>query len=371
MTLIFSLFLASTIVQIFYWWYLFSRLAFEEASANNSKQLKGNGEGVSVIVCAHNEIENLKALVPQLISQDHPRFEVIIVNDRSTDGSEHWLQAQRANLSNLKVISQLEIPPGINAKKQALTTGIEAAKYDILLLTDADCLPASGEWISTMTNRYQPDIDIVLGYSGYRYSRGFLNRFIRYETILTAIMYLSRALSGHPYMGVGRNISYRKSYFQQVNGLNRFMEITGGDDDLFVNQSAHGANTGVCIKKSGFTVSHAKTSWLAYFKQKKRHMSVGKYYQSRHLWLLGIFSASHTIFWSSLVSLLIASTLVNWIVAGFVLRQLAHSWVIKKSSEKLGEGINLLYLPLLDFLFSLFYLYTGIAALFSKKIDWD
>ena len=211
----------------------------------------------------------------------------------------------------------------------------------------------------------------MLGYSGYQSDPGFLNIFIRYETLLTAVMYLSSALAGQPYMGVGRNLSYRKSYFQQVGGLQEFMAITGGDDDLFVNRYATKENIHVCLRKRGFTISKPKTNWLAYFRQKKRHMSVGKYYRSQHLWLIGIFSASHIIFWSSLVSLLIASTMVHWVVAGFLIRQLAHSWVIKKSSEKLGERIGILYLPLLDFLYSLFYLYTGMTALFGKKVNWD
>jgi hypothetical protein len=259
---------------------------------------------------------------------------------------------------------------GQNPKKYALVKGIEAATHDTLLLTDADCYPVSNNWIRYMSAAYASGVEMVLGYSGYLKEPGLLNKLIRFETLVTAIQYLSRALAGKPYMGVGRNLSYKKSYFQQVGGLKQVMHLTGGDDDLFINRNATGKNTAVCFEKGSFICSFPKQSWNAYFKQKLRHLSAGKRYKVADKWILGIFSVTHIIFWSSLVSLLVTQTMITWVVAGFFIRQLAVSWVVEQWSRKLGEHIGIFYVPLLDFLYSLFYLLTGLSALGSKKVVW-
>lgn len=370
MTLIFIVFIVITAIQLLYWMGIFSGLVFFESPENLSIPAKPNDAGVSVIVCAHNQLHNLKKLVPALTSQDHPQFEVIIVNDRSSDGTEAWLHHQEVALPHLKSISVPGVPQGINPKKYALTRGVEAANHNLLLLTDADCQPESDRWISQMSFRFKENINLVLGYSGYLETTGLLNKLIRYETLLTGIQYLSRALDRHPYMGVGRNLAYRKSFFNRVGGLQDIMHITGGDDDLFVNRHATAQNTAVCVETGSKVLSQPKTTWTSYFKQKVRHLSVGKHYKNRDKWIIGIFSVSNIIFWSSLVSLLVTQTLVIWVAAGFLVRQLALSWVVGQSSRKLGEHIGILYVPLLDFLYSLCYLFTGLAALGTKKISW-
>ena len=304
------------------------------------------------------------------MSQDYPEYEVVVVDDRSQDGTDHWLRDQQVAWLDLTSLRISSVPQGFNPKKNALTKGIETAKYELLLLTDADCIPVSNTWISHMAQRYQQHTDIVLGYSGYMKEKGLLNSFIRYETLLTAVQYLSRAIEKQPYMGVGRNLSYRKSFFQRVGGLNEVMHVTGGDDDLLINKYARGENTTYCLNQKSIVKSIPKTSWKAYFRQKLRHLAVGKHYKSRDKWILGIFSATHIIFWSSLVSLLVTQTMVLWVAAGYLLRQLALSLIVGQSSRKLGEHISAFYVPLLDFMYSVFYLFTGLAALTTKKISW-
>lgn len=372
-TLIFVVFLLCTLLQLIWLLGIFSRLAFSRGQYRQSTGVSkpaNDHKGVSVIICAHNELANLKNLIPALINQDYPMYEIILVDDRSTDGTAEWLQIQQIREANLKLVTVTSCPQGQNPKKHALLQGINAASHDVLLLTDADCLPKSNAWITLMAGQYKDQTKFVLGYSGYQKTSGLLNKQIRYETLMTAMQYLSRALNKKPYMGVGRNLSYRKSYFQQVDGLWQIMHLTGGDDDLFVNKFATGENTEVCLEKDAVMVSKPKSTWTGYFKQKLRHLFAGKYYKTSDKWILGIFSVTHIIFWSSLVSLLITSTMVYWVAAGFIIRQLALTSVVGKSSQKLGEPIGILCLPLLDFLYSFFYLYTGLAALSSKKVKW-
>ena len=323
-----------------------------------------------MVVCSHNELENLKKLISCLFHQDYPTYEVIIIDDRSLDGTSQWLKDQQSQYPNLKVVNITQLHQGINPKKYALLKGIEAANYDLLLLTDADCYPVSSKWIWHMVGAYQTHTQIVLGYSGYETKPGLLNQLIQYETLLTAVQYLSRALAGKSYMGVGRNLSYRRKYFNEVKGLSKVLSVTGGDDDLFVNQHATAENTEVCLDRDSFVLSKPKLTWSSYFKQKKRHLAVGKRYKWQDKWVLGIFSTSHIIFWSSLVSLLTTSTLIHWVAAGFVIRQFAISWVLGKSSKKLGTHLSNLLVPFLDFLYSVFYLISGLTALLSKRINW-
>lgn len=370
MTLVFIIFLLCTGIQLLYWLVIFSPLSFYRATSNDHQKHLKTAEGVSIIICAHNQLYNLKDLLPALMTQDYPKFEVVVVDDRSRDTTKEWLKSQQAAWPLLRFLRISEVPKGSNPKKHALTKGIEIAQYELLLLTDADCMPASSGWIQHMVLCYKKETDIVLGYSGYVREKGLLNGLIRYETVLTAMQYLSRAIKKQPYMGVGRNMSYRKSFFQRVGGLNEVMHITGGDDDLLVNKYASGKNTAYCLNQGSVVKSLPKTSWKAYFRQKRRHLSVGKHYKSRDKWILGIFSATHIIFWSSLVSLLVTQTLVLWVAAAYMLRQLALSLIVGRSSRKLGEHISAFYVPLLDFLYSLFYLFTGLAALTTKKINW-
>ena len=229
---------------------------------------------VSVIVCAHDELENLKELIPQLLSQDHPEFEVIIVDDRSNDSTFDFLLEETAKDHRLRMVHVNRTPPHTNSKKYALTLGIKAARFEWLLFTDADCRPDGNSWISTMSNQFNDATQFVLGYSPYMKGKGFLNAFIRFDTLMTAIQYVSFAILGNPYMGVGRNLAYRRSSFLGVKGFNNIIAITGGDDDLFVNLHAKGSNTAVCVDRASQTHSKPKTS-LKNFIQSKNSSPFG------------------------------------------------------------------------------------------------
>ncbi len=145
--------------------------------------------------------------------------------------------------------------------------GIKSARYETLLLTDADCVPASENWMQLMQDGYRPETEIVLGYGGYHPTSSLLNRIIRFETFHAALQYLSYALAGIPYMGVGRNLSYKKDVFLRNKGFSSINQIPGGDDDLFINQVANKHNTAIVIDREAHTLSEAKrTGRLVYAK---------------------------------------------------------------------------------------------------------
>ncbi len=325
---------------------------------------------VSIIVCARNEEKNLRELVPRLLDQDHPEFEVIIVLDRCFDQSLDFLKSLEPQHPNLRTLIVDYVPDQFHPKKFGLTLAIKGAKYEWVLLTDADCRPGSNQWASHMANQFESGADFVLGYSPYERKATFLNHFIQYETFITGFEYLAFALLRMPYMGVGRNLAYRKSLFLKAKGFNAFQGVTGGDDDLFVQHHARPTRSRIALQEEATTLSKPKTSWRAYWKQKRRHLSVGKFYRKsvilRHIWKSNI----HLGLWLSFITLAILnfSPEIVWpvMLSIFAMKGLLFWW----SAQKMGQGYQYWITPILDFTYAFFIPVTGIIAFFRKNIPW-
>lgn len=325
---------------------------------------------VSIVVAAHDEAENLRQLIPLLSAQEYPDFEIIIVEDRSNDESYDFLLSETKINSKVKMVRVQQTPDHINSKKFALTLGIKAAKNDWVLFCDADCRPESNQWIASMSNHFQETTKIVLGYSPYSTVPGMLNRFIRFETILTAMQYVGFALLGMPYMGVGRNLAYRKSLFLENKGFNDIKHIVGGDDDLFVNKHAVKGNTAIALGGNTLVTSIPKTTWRDFYYQKLRHLSVGKHYKLSHKIMLSTFTLSWILFWSLGVLQLFT---FEWplLIGGILLiRVILLTVALQISVKALGDRFEMWPIVLLDILYPFYYITTGLAALFTKKVQW-
>ncbi|PIB36071.1 hypothetical protein BFP72_12040 [Reichenbachiella sp. 5M10] len=357
-----AILLGSTFILSIYWLLAWVKITTYQTSQTSEVQ------PVSVIVCAHNELNNLKTLLPILLDQNHPDFEVIVVDDRSDDDTyDYMLEAQNDRLKNVRVD---QVHDHINAKKYAITLGVKAAKNEILLFIDADCTPNSSGWIQQMTQGFLPSTDFTLGVSFYSRAKGFLNQYIRYETLLTAVNYISWAQLGNPYMGVGRNLAYRKSTFLENKGFNKYQHVTGGDDDLLVNQLAHKKNTHVVVGAASLTFSVPKQKWSSYFKQKLRHFSVSKYYKTKDKLLLGLQNLCNLLYWLSLF-ILASQTNLYEILGGVLL----FRWVILINlnyftSKKFGDRMNSWLVPILDIFHVAYVTITGSIAIFTKKVQW-
>lgn len=368
-TILFYLFLLSFGIQLVYYLFSFSRLTFYK----KPKNLTAEGVSqppVSVIVCAHNEEQNLKFLIDAISKQDYPNVEIIIIDDRSTDDTSFLLKELRNENPNIKVITVENVPLGFNSKKYGLTLGIKSAKSDVLIFTDADCYPVTNQWVKEMVRNFHDQKKIVLGYSQYNKQPGFLNTFIRFETLYTGILYISSALAGRPYMGVGRNIAHRRSFFLENKGFKNHLKVTGGDDDLYVNENGRRKNTVVAVGNDAIVLSIPKTTWQAYFLQKRRHLSVGKYYRFTDKLLLNILSVSQLIYWITFFALLITWTEPYIVISGFILRTIAICYIFHNSSRKLGDKFETWKVPVFDLLFVFYYFITGYSAFFSKDIKW-
>jgi glycosyltransferase involved in cell wall biosynthesis len=325
---------------------------------------------VSIIVCAHDEEENIKELVPLLLQQDHPQYEVIVVEDRCNDSTFDYLLQATKEHKQLKMVRVAHKPEHINGKKFALTLGIKAAKYDWVLLTDADCRPTSRQWAKRMTENYQNDTKMALGFSPYLKSSGLLNDFIRFESFLTGIQFMGLARLGRPYMGIGRNLAYEKTLFLDNKGFNDHLSVTGGDDDLFVNQHATKKNTVVKMGEESLTFSKPKTTWTDFYYQKLRHLSVGGNYKFFDKLILGLFAFTWLFTWFLVVPTAFFSPFIFWLVGGFLLRWVLLSLLFQNAPIKIGSSFEAWKVPFLDFIYAFYYLVAGVAAKTAKSIQW-
>lgn len=356
-------------IQILYYIFIFSRFLVEK---KQETQPNSYLKGVSVVVCAWNEFDNLVELLPLLASQQYPDYEVVIVDDCSNDGSSEYLKNELINYPNFKLVTITERPDHMANKKYALSLGIKVTTKDILLLTDADCRPASEYWIAGMIQQMSNEKQFVLGFSPYNYEPGFLNSFIRFETFFTAWQYFAYALLGMPYMGVGRNLMYRRRLFFDKLGFRNHQKINGGDDDLFVNENSTSKNTAICFNPDTYTFSEPKHNFADWFIQKKRHLAIGKRYKGRDKFLLGLYSITHILTWFLWPILFFVNYKFHLILAATFLFRILVFWIFGGiASHKLGKPIKWYSLPLFDFLLAIYYAIMGWFSVFSnKKIKW-
>lgn len=351
-----------------YYWGLFSRLAFikKQGPANTNPLLPS----VSLVVCARNEYTNLENNIPLLLAQDYPHFELVVVNDCSDDGSEVLLSDFARTDSRLKVVHLRQNLNFFHGKKFPLSMGIKSAQNEIILLTDADCKPSSNQWMKTIASHYNKYTEVVLGYSPYEKQKSLLNLFIRFDTLLIGMQYLSFALAGKPYMGVGRNLSYRKSLFLKNKGFTAHYNIPSGDDDLFIHQVAKKTNTAIDVSADAMVVSRPKTSFSAWLRQKRRHLSTGKYYKTGIKANLGLYALTQITFYISFIWLFFLAIPFYIPLALYALRLISQLIIFGKSSQKLGDKIPILFVPLAEIFFIIFNPLLVIINIFAKQVKW-
>lgn len=358
----------SLLIQVYFYLVFYSRILFYK----NHKGKKDTQEPVSVIICARNEEENLEKNLPSVLTQDYPDYEVIVVNDCSEDETEFVLERFQKKYKHLKTTTIKPDEKFYHSKKLALTIGIKAAKNEFLLLTDADCVATSKKWIKQMQANFTEKKEMILGYGGYIREKKLINNLIRFDTLFIALQYLTFALSKRAYMGVGRNLAYRKSLFFKHKGFAQHNHIESGDDDLFISQAATKHNVAIEISKESITRSEAEQSFGSWFKQKKRHTSTSKLYKFRTKWRLFWENFSRVSFYTLFVlSLIFFQPYYIYILGAFAFRMILQLIIFKVTINKLDEKNlwlpSLLYdffMPFLSFSFILANYFT------SKRNKW-
>lgn len=332
-------------------------------------------EPVSIIICAKNEEENLRNNLPFVLEQNYPTFEIIVINDSSIDDTELVLNDFRGHYPNLKTTF---IPVGaknISTKKLGINLGVKAAKHDILLFTDADCIPNDKLWIAKIMRNFAPEVEFVLGYGGYLPKKGWLNRLITYDTLFIALQYMGMAMVGKAYMGVGRNLAYRKETFLKNNGFSSTINQVSGDDDLFVNKNATKKNIEAETSKESITWSEPKKDFKSWIHQKTRHLSVSNLYTRKSKIRIGLEPVVRGLFYVSFILCFIVGNLCVMAAATVLfLTRLAVQLITINRSSKYWEGhqyyTSLVLFDILLPLINLYILTVKKPFANNQKISW-
>lgn len=359
-------FIGIVVLQFVYYIAIFGKFSFAKLQTNTPKRIP-----ISVIVCAKNEEENIKNFIPLLLEQNYPDFELVLIDDSSSDNTLELFEEFEKKHSNIKLVKVKNNEAFWGNKKFALTLGIKAAKNEYLLFTDADCYPTSKEWIKEMSSNFTLKKTIVLGYGAYEKINGsFLNKLIRFETLLTATQYFSWAKIGKPYMGVGRNLAYKREEFFKVNGFIEHIKLRSGDDDLFINQASDSKNTTICFSPDSFTYSKPKTTFTEWFNQKRRHVSTAKHYKSFDRFQLGLFFLTQFLFLVLAIFLLVIQH--EWImVTSLIVGRYLFSWIsLGYAANKLKEKDVMYWYPIIETALLVTHLNVFFTNMFSKPVHW-
>lgn len=352
-------------VQLFYYLYFFIRFPLYKVEQEGSDTAP-----VSVIICAWNEEDNLRANLESVLNQDHPQFEVIVVNDHSTDETDILLHEWKKAFPHLHSIDLNRENANMRGKKFAVSMGIKGAKYDRLVFTDADCRPRSDQWLRRMSAAMTADKEVALGYGGFEKRPGLLNMFYRYEAVHIALQYMSYALAGRPYMGVGRNLAYRKELFYRTKGFIKHRHIASGDDDLLVNEVSTGANTTIVAHSESHTLSAPKETWSEWWHQKRRHLTTPGLYRWESKIFLAIYHISALSFYGAVFAVLSMPS-VYW--SGFAalgMKWICHLSIMRGTTRILREPDLFLFSLLGDVFSPLFNTLASASVLIKPPTAW-
>ena len=366
MLIILYIFIVLAAIQLAYYLGVFGKFAFAKAQKITPKRIP-----ISVIVCAKNEEENVANYIPLLAEQNYPDFEIVLIDDASGDNTLEIFEQFEKQYPNVRLVKVENNEAFWGNKKYALTLGIKAAKKEYLLFTDADCYPTSKDWITAMSSQFTMQKTIVLGYGKYeKVANSFLNKIIRFENVLNTIQYFSWAKMGYPYMGVGRNMAYKKEEFFNVNGFIDHMQIRTGDDELFINQAANGKNTTIAYTPESFSYSKPKTTFSAFFNQKRRQIATANHFKSLDQLRLGVFYGSQLLF--LLVAVFLLAFQFEWIIVlSIFLTRYSIAWtVVGFSAGKLKENDIKLWFPVVEIVLIFTQVNAYFTNLFSKPTHW-
>ena len=350
------------VIQLLFHWAQFSKVAFYKRNAR--PKLDEELEPASIVLCARDAYEYLTELIPVLLNQDYPDFEIVVVNDCSDDETEEYLKDLERREPRVKPVQLKQHLNFFNGKKFPLSMGIKSAQNDLIVLTDFNCMPVNDQWLRSVVNRYNHQTEIVIGYSPYVQKKGSLNHLMRFDALQNGLLYLSAALNHHAYMGIGKNLSYRKELFYRNQGFISHYTTTVGEDDLFINKVSTKKNTEVLIDAENGILTTPTSSFKLWMRQKSSRYSTVSKYDGRSRLMLSLFYGSQLLFYVSFITLIALCAKPAFVITGgaafyipilvffFLLRFGSQMIIYHKASKRLGEKGLLPGLIVYDFLFA-------------------
>ena len=344
-------------IQLFYYLNLFRKpYLYVANNVNNDTINKSDKElpGISIIITAKNEADNLRKNLPKVLNQEYPHFQVVVVNNSSTDNTSNVLDELKSKYPHLYTTF---IPVGSNDrndKKLAITVGIKAAKHNILLFTEPDTKPLSNKWVYEYAKAFNNNAEIVLGGCQLEINKSFFKKYILFDNLFSGIKYTSMALTKKPYMGIGRNMAFKKKLFFDYKGFSSILNIEDGEDNLFINKITKEHNTAVLLAPASMVVSNAINGFINWRNIKTNYVVSRKHYTGNKAKRLTFEVFSRYLFYI-LFALLVGLGIRNASIAVpafalslFLIRYVVQLIVINKNSNIYNAGNFYFSIPLFD-----------------------
>lgn len=361
-----SLFL---LLQILYYLIVYGKIAFKKQFTT---KILENEElpPLSVIVAVKNDEYNIKSKLLEILEQDYPKYEVIVVNDASTDDTQYVLKGLSVLYPHLKVVNIVENVNKFQGKKFPISIGIKSAKYEHLVLTKANCKPNSFEWLKHIASNFTANKEIVLGYASVANKKGLLNKLMQYDHSIRAMNYLSLALLKKPYMGEGYNLAYKKSLFYKVGGFIKHYNLSAGDDDMFINQVANDKNTSVVLSPLSQMSFDSYRTYKDWIKSKKSNIISRKHFKLSHRLLLTILPSSTILFYLSIVAIFLIALPWQYAVIAILLKYILQIFVYYKAFKRLEIKKISIFAPILEIYQIILNLILELRIIMTKKTKW-
>lgn len=342
LTVVFYAFVAFTAIQIFYYLY-FSSVLFQR----KKKGITDSEKPISIIIFAKNSGEKLKKNLQYILDQEYPKFEVVLINNSSTDDTIEVIENFVDNNNNVSIIDVQNTEAFWGSKKYALTLGIKAAKYNHLLFTTADGRPTSKYWLAEINKTFRLKRTIILGYEKYKAKNNLTNIFVRFHNLILALQNFSFAKSSTPFMAFGSNFGYERKTFYNVKGFVNHMKTKEGENDLFLKDAANNNNVNFTISKDSLVTIDAPISFSNWFYKQRCKLALQTKYKFKHRFSISFFWISKLLFfvlgillfffypWEIMLPITLGYFLILYIIIGL-------------SAKKLKEPHLVFFLPFLE-----------------------
>ena len=363
--------------QAVYYLGLYNKLYTHSRETAYATDINTQNPPLSVIIVAKDAAHELQENLPFILEQDYPEFEVIVIYDRPADDCDNTLKLLEDKYPNLYHTFIPDSARYISHKKLGITMGIKASRHEWLVFTEPDCRPQSNQWLKQMARNFTPATEIVLGYSNYEKVPGWFNKKITFDTLLNSMRYLGMAVSGHPYMGTGRNMAYRKTLYYKQKGFASHLNLQRGEDDLFINELATSANTRVETDFNATTRIQPVYRYKDWKEEKVSYMATARFYHGIQRYLLGFETFSRLLFYIACIAGIVFGILnFHWLVAGiaflmWLLRFTVQAVIINRTAKEMGGGRKYYFsLPVFDLIQPVQSLKFKLCRFFRGKGDF-
>ena len=364
----------ATLIQVFYYLGAFRGIPRWSKRVSNGKiKLQTKPIPVTVILTASNQRDYLAENLPLILEQDYPEFQVVVVDDASSDLTVDLLSELQLKYPNLYHTFVPEGVQNISARKIALTVGIKAAKYEHLLFTDANCKPVGKQWISSMMRHFTDQTSVVLAYSRYGEVKGLKKKFMAYDNLFQAIRYLGFAAAGKPYMGIGRNLAYKKELFFQQRGFASHLNLHSGEDDLFVSDVATKSNTRIDVSPESVMLVETTMPYYVWKEDRINRLNTSMHYKLSARMRIGMEVFTRLLHYGLLVTLLtiglVQANVPILVLIGvfFTIRLALQVAAVNASAKTLGEKRFYFTVTLFDLVLPFYSFIQRLEGNFSRR----